>query len=189
MPDQDLKRLGAEPTILTLTSGIKVNVVRMQTRQFFRLIKIFTRGVGPSLISSLNFGGDTAAFGSQLLTLLMVALPEAEDAAVDFVNSMCEPHGLVEGRRSKLSKADSDKNRDLWAEMSELMFNPAPEDTISVLETVVAQEGPEIQELGKRLAGLWKTLQETGALKAVLDDKQTSNGQTSEAPTLAPSTS
>jgi hypothetical protein len=170
-----------------LKSGVKVRVVRIQTRQLFRLIRMFTQGVGPAFLQTLKFDGSGEAFTQQLLTLLMISLPQAEDAAIDFFQAMVEPAALHQGRRSKLKDDQFKENQELWSELADVMFNPDFDDVIAILERVVAQEGPEIQSLGKRLAGVWGMLQKSGAL-GTLTSPEMANGKTSAEPTPVHST-
>lgn len=152
--ESELDRIDPEPTIVKLESGFAVEVVRMKTRQMFRLLRILTRGAGPA-ITQLDFGGDGEKFGSQLFGIVVMAIPDAEQETISFLQSMCKPHGLVEKKNSQMTKAENDDNAHLFERFNEELFNPELEDTIALLEAIVANEAPELQSLGKKLSHLW----------------------------------
>lgn len=150
----ELDRIDTEPTIIPLSSGLKINVVRIRTRQFMRLLKVLTHGSGPAIMqSSLDFSAKPGEFASKLLTLILFSIPDAEAEAIDFIQSMCEPVGQIKGP-GKRSKQDNELNAAKWDEFNRELFNPPLGDTISIIEAVVRQEAGEIQELGKRLMSL-----------------------------------
>ena len=41
--ENELDRLDPEPVVVKLTTGLAVEVVRLRTRQFFRLLKVLTQ--------------------------------------------------------------------------------------------------------------------------------------------------
>ncbi len=154
----ELDRLDPELPVVKLESGFPVEVVRLKTRQMFRLLRILTRGAGPA-IAQLDFSGDSAEFAQKLMGILLVAIPDAEQETVGFLQAMCKPAGLVEKKAQHMTKAENDQNQSLWERFNDELFNPEIEDTISLLEVIIASEAPEMQALGKRLASLWKVAQ------------------------------
>lgn len=156
MPEEEseLDRLDPVPVEVKLSSGFPVEVVRLRTRQLFRLMRILTKGAGPAM-AQLNFGSDQEQFGGQLLGLILMAIPDAEAETIGFLQSMCRPSGLIERPAAALSKADAKHNEELFARFSEELFNPELEDTLSLLEVIVANEAPDLQALGKKLQHLW----------------------------------
>ena len=154
----DLDTLASEPSFLTLESGFEVNVVRLKTRQLFKLLKVITRGVGP-VLSNLSFSQETSTeeFTSTLLTAVLLAIPEAEDESIEFIRGMVEPANLIERPKSKPEK---EVNAGLELELDDaLTDNPELEDTVAIIERVIRVEAPHIQALGKRLAVLLRAQQ------------------------------
>ena len=178
MPDSELDRIDPQPKVITLQSGLEVQVVRIRTRQFFRLLKILT-AAGPEILSTLNFQDED--FGVRLMAVLLFALPEAESPAVEFIQSMVRPHGLHALPRKpkkgqKLSDEQVAENQAKWDQINDDLFNPQLEDTIDILETVIRQEAPEIQALGKRLGALLSEV--TKALPGTTPDQETPEPET-----------
>jgi hypothetical protein len=91
-----------------------------------------------------------------------MAIPEAEQAAIGFLQSMCQPAGLTDKPASQLDKQQKEDNQALWETFNREMFNPAPDDTLDLIETIVRREAPELQSLGKRLRGLLEMFSKTG---------------------------
>jgi len=156
MPDDsELSRIDPEPVVHKLSSGFAVEVVRLRTRQFFRLLKILTHGAGPALMQAgLDMNAGAEEFTQKLLVLIVMSIPDAEQEAIAFLQSMCTPHGIV--TKTKLNKQDTEANQKLWDQFSQELHNPLPGDTIDLMEIIVRQEAPEFQALGKRLAALAK---------------------------------
>lgn len=155
MPDEasELDRLDSQPTEVKLESGFPVEVVRLRTRQLFRLMRILTKGAGQAL-GQLNFGGNGEQFAQQLLGIILMAIPDAEQETIGFLQSMCKPAGIIEKPAAQLSKAESKANDEAFARFAEEMFNPELEDTLAILEVIVANEAPDLQALGKKLSHL-----------------------------------
>jgi hypothetical protein len=152
MPDE-LSRLDPETCPVTLSGGLEVEVVRMRTRQFFRLLKILTHGAGPQVMQAgLDFGDSPEDFTRKLLVLVVMSIPDAETEAIGFLQSMCQPSGL--SGKLKPTKQQAEKDQGLWGKFNEAMFNPELEDLVDLMETIVRQEAPELQALGKKLQAL-----------------------------------
>ena len=161
--ESELDRLDPEPATVTLTSGFVLEIVRLRTRQFFRLLRVLTHGAGPAMMrAGLDFKDNPGEFASKLVVLVVMSIPDAESEAVAFLQSMCKPAGLVDKPESQLSKPQAAENKALWDKFNEALFNPPLEDTIDLIEAVVRQEAPELQALGKRLEGMLKLFQKTG---------------------------
>lgn len=177
MPQSDVDRI--EPTLsrVTLKSGTEVEIVRLETRQFFRFLKVLTHGAGEALIKAgLNFNASADDFARQMLMLVMLSIPDAEQEAIDFIQSMCRPIGLSKPgariRTEEEKKADDALFNALLVEM----FNPPLDDTITIIEAVIRQEADDMQALGKRLADLLTLAGRTG---------QTTSGTPEPTPTPA----
>jgi hypothetical protein len=161
---QDVDRIEITPIELTLSSGVIVIVDRLKTRQFFRLLKILTRGAGHMLMEyRLDGNLSQEEFTGRLIALIALSIPEAEDEAIDFLRSMVRPVGLIEGR--DLNKQDKERNTELWAGLEKLITNPEIEDTVDIIEAIVKTEAADIQSLGKRLQKMFKIAEKTGQLK------------------------
>lgn len=161
--ESELDRLDPEPVTVKLTSGFALEIVRLRTRQFFRLLRVLTHGAGPAMMrAGLDFKDNPGEFASKLVVLVVMSIPDAESEAVAFLQSMCKPTGLVDKPESQLTKQQTENNKTLWDEFNRELFNPPLEDTIDLIEAIVRQEAPELQALGKRLEGMLKLFQKTG---------------------------
>jgi hypothetical protein len=142
---------GESDESVTLVSGLRLNVQRLKTRQLFKLVKIITSGAG-GLLGTLDFSGEDASdFAGQLLAITVVAIPEAEDEAIEFIRSMVTPADTVTG---KLTKKQIEANDALLVQMFTELENPELDDLISIFEKVFANESDHIQSLGKRLMSI-----------------------------------
>ena len=177
MAESEIDRIDPEPVIVKLSTGYEVGIQRLKTRQFFRLLKVLTRGVGPAVVQSgLDFGQDREAFGQNLLAMTLMAIPEAEQQFIEFLTSMCTPPGMHESRGgARLSKQQAEDNQAAITEMVEELNNPELDDLLDLAEAIVRQEAPEIQALGKRVASLLELARKTGQL----GDKEKGKPETS----------
>jgi hypothetical protein len=160
--ESEIDRLDPVGTTVMLTTGLSVSVVRMQTRQLFRLMRILTRGATVESIAALNFKPDASeeekkVFSAQLLGIVVRAVPEAENETISFLQAMAEPSELIkrQGLARSLTKQESEFNAELFRRFGVDLYNPDIEDTLSLLETILSQEAPDIQALGKKLSRLW----------------------------------
>jgi hypothetical protein len=160
-------RLDPTPAVIELVSGSMVEIQRLKLRQLFRLLRIITRGGAgylPMLREAMISSSDedrAEAFGTQLLAVALMALPEAEDEAVEFIMSVVEPVGLTPGN----DKRQRERNEELRRALSEELFNPEPEDAISIIEAVIMREKSDLVALGKRLGAAFQMMTKTGQLK------------------------
>lgn len=148
---EEITRLDPQPSeVFTLSTGTEVRVRPLRTRQFFRLMRILTRGGAPMLAEvDLDFD-DPESFGPQLLAVIAFAIPEAEDEAVDFIKSMLEPADLIGDR-----KAD----KAALAALEEEVDNPDLDDLVSVLEVIIRREAEDLRALGNRLGVIFRATQ------------------------------
>lgn len=161
--DNELDRLDPAPSVLKLTTGMQVEVVRLQTRQLFRLLKVLTHGAGPEMLqSALDFSQSGDEFAGRLLALLALSIPEAEQQAIEFINSMVKPHGIIERPAATLSKQQRQDNQTAWDQLAQDLYNPDLTDTIDIIEEIVKREAGEIQALGKKLQRLAALMPKTG---------------------------
>jgi hypothetical protein len=165
VPDSEIDRLDPEQVIVKLSTGYEVALQRLKTRQFFRLLKVLTRGVGPAVVQTgLDFKEDPEGFGQKLLAMTLMAIPEAEQQFIEFLQSMCKPVGLHEPDGRRLTKAETEDNQAAIVELVEELNNPELEDLLDLAEAIVRAEAPEIQALGKRVASMLELAKKTGQL-------------------------
>lgn len=163
----ELDRLVPDVEPITLSTGFTVELVRMKTRQFFRLLKVLTHGAGPRLIQEgLDFGADMGAFAAKLAALVALSIPDAESETIEFIKSMCQPAGLVGGingkQQSEMNKQETEVDAALWARFHTELFNPDPLDMFELVEKIVRREASDLQALGKKIASLMELAAKTG---------------------------
>lgn len=145
---------------IQLSDGTEVEVLRLKTREFFRLMRIITHGALPSLMSmQIDFEIDDDAFMQRLLSIIVMAIPDSEQESVEFIQSVVEPLGLATG--TKLTKTQIESNVQKRLALQELLSNPPIEDTLTIIEKVIEQEAGDIQGLGKRLRQMWDLAKRT----------------------------
>jgi len=157
----DVDALSPEPDVITLSSGFVVRVEHLKTRGMFKLLKIITRGGGPILMNMPLDFSDQDVFVQQLLAVLVMAIPEAEEEAVDFLRSIVNP---VEFNPNDKSAEGRQRNEALMDRLVAELDDPEIEDTFLIIEKVVTNEAGDIQALGKRLAAVLKV--QTASLEA-----------------------
>lgn len=142
----DTDRLDPQVSGEVKLTNISVRLVPMRTRQIFRLMRIVTRGSG-RFIGSMNLSfTDETQFASQMAALIVWSIPEAEDETIAFLQSMIDTGG--------------DTHEDvLYRErLVKELANPMLEDTVTLIEAIMEQEGKDLAALGKRLVGAFKTM-------------------------------
>lgn len=150
----EVEALSPDTDTIVLESGFEVKIERLRTRGMFKLLKIVTRGAGPILMQMKLDFEDSEAFVGQLLAVIVMAIPEAEDEAIDFIRFMVTPSEFDENAKSK---ADIEKNKELFEALANELDDPLPSDTINIISRIVENEAHDIQALGKQLAALLKT--------------------------------
>lgn len=151
----DVEALDPASDVVTLSSGFTVKVDRLKTRGMFKLLKIITRGAGPILMQMPLDFDDNEAFVQQLLAVVVMAVPEAENEAIEFITAMVTPDGFNERARSESEKK---KNKELIDRLIAEFDDPEIEDTITIIENIIRNEAGDIQALGKRLASMLQTI-------------------------------
>lgn len=159
----DVDALTAEPDEITLSSGFVVRVERLKTRGMFKLLKIVTRGAMPMLAGGQLDFDDQDAFVQQILAVVVMAIPEAEQEAIEFIQSMVVPVEFDENAKTNDQKQ---KNKELFDRLVTELDDPQIDDTISIIETIVRNEASDIQALGKRLGSILKTQIKTPSAEA-----------------------
>lgn len=159
-PKSELDVLDPVPDVVTLTGGLVVEVEELRTRQFFRLLRILTRGAGP-LMADFSLDVDDDEFGAKMMALVIMAVPEAEDETIDFLNSMVRPAGLVANPRTP---GEKQANEEKWVALRLSMDNPELDDTVTLIEAVIRREAKDIQSLGKRIQSMMEVAEKTGQI-------------------------
>jgi hypothetical protein len=161
MAESEIERITPTPRRVVLSSGQVVELVRLQTRQLFALLKILTHGgMGAGILNALDFSLPADEFVQRLVTMLLLSIPDAAQEALEFIALMVQPAGLI--RAAKLSKDQREANQRMWDEMNSALVNPDPGDTIDVIVAIIEQEAPEFQALGKKLASALSLFARTG---------------------------
>jgi hypothetical protein len=191
MPDEsELDRIDPQSEVCKLSTGFTVEVVRMRTRQFFRLLRVLTHGAGPALMrTGLDFAAEPSEFASKLLMLVVMSIPDAEQDAIAFLASMCKPTGVIDKPVSQMTKQETADNQALWDRFNDELHNPDLTDTIDLIEVIVRQESPELQALGKKLERVFSLFQKTGQDKEPPEPEPEPRELHSTAPSQQPSTS
>lgn len=161
MAELETDRIDPPVNTVKLSNGSAVDLLRLKTRQMFRLLKIITHGgLGANVVQMVNFSDPAEKFIQQLLTVLLLSIPDSDQETLEFLAVMVEPHGLV--KKPKLNKQETEANDGRWKAMNAFLNNPPIEDTFVIIEEIIKQEAPEMQALGKRLAQSLEMFQRTG---------------------------
>lgn len=156
-PEEDVQRLLPDPNLpFALADGTQVVARHLRLREFLSMLKIITRGASMAL-GSVPLNVNDENFASSLVSLFIFAIPEAEDEAVDFVRKIVDPAPPQGGW-------GRDDNARIQAEsvLDSTLANPDLEDMLSIIETVIRKEGPDLRRLGKRLQDAMTFMQRTG---------------------------
>jgi hypothetical protein len=154
---KDVKIIAPEPDVVELTSGSSVRVKPIKTRETFALLKILTRGAGP-ILTEFEFDRENpSVFQQQIATVLVMAIPEAMDEAIEFVQIMVEPVDPTWVDRPR-TKEQRKNNEDLLVELYEELENPEIDDLVAIIITIITNEAEHLLALGKRLTDLFEKL-------------------------------
>lgn len=170
----EIDALDPVPEQVKLSSGTVVMLEPLKARQFFKFLRIITHGALPVMqdLSIFNIDGeiDPREFGQRLLTVMVLSIPDAENETIDFLQAMCKPYGLIEGR--KLNKVDTERNAELWNRLAEELENPELDDLVTLVEAIIRRESEDIQALGKRLSAMFKLAEKTGQVPQRLTSQE-----------------
>lgn len=159
-PRDEVERIEPTPTgPVKLVSGKEVDIVPLKLRETMKLLKIVTRGAGGVLESTL--GGldldDPTAFAQTFGALILFSIPEAENEAVEFIQSMCVPAGFE-------SMTDRSQQIEALNSLAIELANPELDDVISIVERIVRRESEDIRNLGKRISQAFQLARRVGDL-------------------------
>ena len=153
---EDIERVDPNGPLITLESGLEVEVKPLKMREFFKLLRIVTRGGAellPTMQLTLNQGEEE--FVAQFLALLFFAIPEAGEESEDFLRAMVQPAHLKGNE-----KADEPK----WLALEAELDNPEIADAITIIEKIVKSEAEDLKALGNRLRAAVNLAEKTGQL-------------------------
>lgn len=145
---------------ITLSTGTQLELEPLKARQFFRLLKIVTRGAGPLLMEYPLDLDDDQQLVIRLTALVAMSIPEAEDEAIDFIKSMCRPANLEESQ----DKAAQARNLEKYEQLSAELTNPEIDDLLMIIEAIIEREAPDLRSLGKRVRSLIDVARKAGQL-------------------------
>lgn len=156
VPLKETEVILGDPDILHLDGlDIDIKVEQLRTRQLFKFLKILTVGAGAALADlSISAETDSSELAQELIAILLISIPEAENEVMEFLNSMIAPVDLIEPERSK---DDHAANVEKYTKLYREFNNPLPGDTISLLVRIVQNEAPNLLALGKQIAALLPT--------------------------------
>jgi hypothetical protein len=165
---RDVEVIVDEGDVVELTTGFKVRVLPLKSRQFFKLLRIITHGAG-GLLMNLNFSSEDTEeqFGAKLLALVGYAIPDAEDEVIEFLLSITEADGTKAGRR--LSKEEKATNAELHENLLDELDNPELGDLVTLVEAIVTREASDLQALGKRLKQMFDLAKKTGQIPQTVE--------------------
>ncbi len=160
-PRSDVDRLEPEPVgPLKLECGIEIEIVPLKLRETMKLLKIVTRGAGGALeamIGQLDME-DPAVFAQTLGALILLSIPEAEDEAVDFIQSMVLP--------ANFANLEPQVQIEKLNELAQELLNPELDDVVTIVERIVRRESEDIRNLGKRITTAFQMSRRVGVLPA-----------------------
>lgn len=151
--DTDAEIILADPSELTLSSGLKVKVERLKTRGTLALLRIMTKGAEDIFRSGLDV--NRADFQQQLVLHVLFAIPSAPEETINFLRTMVIPAQL---RTDIRSKGDQKWNEEQWSQLDVELIDPEIEDLIDITAQIVTNEAPHLQALGKKIAALIPTI-------------------------------
>lgn len=172
----DIETIVSDPIEgLHLVSGTPIKVNRLRTRELMALLRILTRGAA-DVLTNLRFDESTteADFTGTLIAGIILAIPEAENETVNFLNVMVTHADIKEGIR--LSRQEIANNVELENSLREELDNPELEDTITILSEIIKTEASHMMALGKQLGVLIKAQQMNASAKQGGSSKRSSKG-------------
>lgn len=169
----ETEALVAEAAPIILSSGTVVEVERLRTRGLMALLKILTRGAA-DFLPELKFDSGTSqeAFTGQLIGTALLAIPEAVEETIGFINQMVslpKQHGKLSGPAA-LAAAEAEVN--FRAEMAD----PELDDLVTIMSEIIRVEAPHVMALGKRLGTLLESQQKNAIAKQSASSKNASEG-------------
>jgi len=138
-PPGDPFPIGAESP----EGAVLVRVNRLRTIELLMLLRALSAGVGPAL-AEIDFTDDTDENVGLMVGLIITGMGEAGPQVMDFLRAVVKPVG----------KSDADRVR-------KEMANPDIEDTLEIVERIVAQEMPDFERLLGKAQTMFERMQTT----------------------------
>jgi hypothetical protein len=136
---EEIEEILPTPGIVEI-EGVRCQVGRLRTREVFSLMKILTgSGAAVSLLSRVFSDSDPEQIGQNMMAAFLVALPHAEDQAIEFIARVVEAPKRQE------------------AKVAAVLANPPLDVTMGVIQTIIEQEAGELSRLGKAARSWWET--------------------------------
>lgn len=123
-------------------NGISCTVKRLKTREFFSLLRVLTSGLGGSIGNVQLSVGDEEAMAGELITLAMIAIPNAMPEFQVFLADVVKP-------------VDPEKNAEVARYLHD---NPEIEEMIDIFEAVAEQEKEDLASLVGKVRAMWGRL-------------------------------
>lgn len=133
----------------TLSDGSVVLIKPLNLKEFLVMMRIITRGAAVAFNGGISINPDSPTFVQDFVSLFIFAVAEAEYEAAEFLRVMVYP------------SEDNDENNQ---KLDVLMSNPSLEDTLTIINYIIAKNAPNIKSLGKRLGTLTQLAQKVGAM-------------------------
>lgn len=152
----ELDRLDPLPEKLVLKCGLEFEVQPLKLRQFLALLRIVTRGATGVLATGGLSSRDGDDFARQLLTMLVFAIPEAEQETVEFIKTVTKP----------VLTGNPEADIDIQAQFDVELDDPELEDILLIAQAVVQNEADDLRSLGNRLKSMLKTAEKMGLTSA-----------------------
>lgn len=138
-PPGDPFPIGAESP----EGAVLVRVNRLRTIELLMLLRALSAGVGPAL-AEVDFTDDTDENVGLMVGLIITGMGEAGPQVMDFLRAVVKPVG-----------------KDDKARVSKEMVNPDIEDTLEIVERIVAQEMPDFERLLGKAQTMFERMQTT----------------------------
>lgn len=139
---EDLEAIVPEPGGTVTVGGVVARVNRLKTREFLALLRVLTRSFGDGLAKIQLTLDDEEELKSEMLGMMVVAIPEAIDEFVAFVQVVCKP----------LDPKDTKALRDE-------LDNPEIDEMMEIAEMVVIQEIDDLRALAGKAQSMWSRIQ------------------------------
>lgn len=175
----ELETIQSDPSApFTLSTGTRIKIARLRTRETMSLLRILTKGAGDVLAQThFSMDMDPEEFMGIFIGSVMLSVPVAEDETLDFVQRMVLPEFYMDDARTK---PEMESNQQMLDALYNEMHNPELDDLIEIVERIVRTEAPHIQALGKRLAAMLALQPKVAAKKTSRKNSKTSSARSTK---------
>ena len=175
----ELETIQSDPGApFTLSTGTRIKIARLRTRETMSLLRILTKGAGDVLAQTrFSLDMDPEEFMGIFIGSVMLSVPVAEDETLEFVQRMVLPEFFIDDPRTK---PERESNQQMLDALYTEMHNPELDDLLEIVERVVRAEAPHIQALGKRLAAMLALQPKVAAKKTSRKNSKTSSAKSTK---------